>query len=271
MTTVAENKRYPFWKTFIAILAAGAIGVLSLIIIIVPQLPSLVTANPALEGMPDTVIVLISLLNTLFLVVVAAVVGSLVAHRVGLRSLIAEKFSLGKSVFPELRSSLLLAFTSGLVLALVIGILDRLFLPFMGPEMQAITDMEVQPLLQLLMGMLYGGITEEILLRWGLMSLLVWLGGILFQRAKAPPSPQIFWGAIILAAILFGIAHLPAMAGMVQLNAMIIIRTVLLNAIGGVIYGWFFWRRHLEAGMIAHASTHVGFFILNLVLVPLIS
>jgi membrane protease YdiL (CAAX protease family) len=98
------------------------------------------------------------------------------------------------------------------------------------------------------------------------MSLIVWLGWILFQRAKTPLSPVVFWVANFLAAILFGIAHLPALGGMVQLITIIIIRTVLLNAIGGVFYGWLFWRRHLEAGMVAHASTHIGFFILRTLL-----
>ena len=163
-----------------------------------------------------------------------------------------------------MRSSLLLAFSGGLVLAIIIAVFDQLFLPLMGEEMQAATGFEVHPLVQLAMGMLYGGITEEILLRWGVMSVLVWLGWIVFQRAKKPPTPFLFWAGIILAAVLFGVAHLPAMASMVELNTMIIIRTVSLNAIGGIFYGWLFWRRNLETGMVAHASTHIGFFILNI-------
>jgi hypothetical protein len=264
MTTQPVAMRYPFLKTFIAIVLAGVAGVLALIPVTIPQVTSIIAANPALADLPDAVIVLAALANALLLLIVAAIAGSLIAPRMGLRSLIAEKVSFGKKVFPELRSSLLLAFTGGLVLAIVIGILDSLFLPFMGEEIQAATGFDVHPLVQLAMGMLYGGITEEILLRWGVMSVLVWLGWILFQRAKRPPTPFLFWAAIILAAVLFGIAHLPAMASMVELNTMIIFRTVFLNAIGGIFYGWLFWRRHLEAGMVAHASTHIGFFILNI-------
>jgi hypothetical protein len=44
---------------------------------------------------------------------------------------------------------------------------------------------------------------------------------------------------------------------------------VLLNALGGVLFGWLFWRRSLEAAMVAHATTHVGFFIINLSLIAL--
>jgi hypothetical protein len=263
MTIQAETTRYPFLKSFLAIVLAGVLGVLALIPVTIPQLTFIIAANPALADLPDAVILLAALANALLLLIVAALVGSLIAPRVSLRSLIAEKASFGKKVLPELRSSLLLAFSGGLVLAVVIAVFDQLFLPLMGEEMQAATGFEVHPLVQLAMGMLYGGITEEILLRWGVMSLLVWLGWIVFQRAKKPPAPFLFWAAIILAAVLFGVAHLPAMASMVELNTMIIFRTVLLNAIGGIFYGWLFWRRNLEAGMVAHASTHIGFFILN--------
>jgi hypothetical protein len=40
------------------------------------------------------------------------------------------------------------------VLAIIIFILDLVFLPFMGPEIQEVTGFEAHPLLELLMGML---------------------------------------------------------------------------------------------------------------------
>jgi hypothetical protein len=183
MTIQAETTRYPFLKSFLAIVLAGVLGVLALIPVTIPQLTFIIAANPALADLPDAVILLAALANALLLLIVAALVGSLIAPRVSLRSLIAEKASFGKKVLPELRSSLLLAFSGGLVLAVVIAVFDQLFLPLMGEEMQAATGFEVHPLVQLAMGMLYGGITEEILLRWGVMSLLVWLGWIVFQQS----------------------------------------------------------------------------------------
>ena len=50
---------------------------------------------------------------------------------------------------------------------------------------------------------------------------------------------------------------------MVTLTPLIIFRAVLLNALGGVLFGCLFWKRNLETAMVAHAATHVGFFILN--------
>lgn len=265
MTNKTETTRYPFFKTFVILFIIALIGVASLTIMVVPQIPDLLAAYPELSGTPDALLIPMLLSNSILLVAVATAVGTLLAPRVGLRSLIAEKFAFGKPISTELRQVLLLAFASGMASAVVIGLLDLVFMPFIREELQVVVGQQAHPLLQLLMGMLYGGITEEILLRWGVMSLLVWLGWKLFQRKENRPGPAVFWVSIIAATILFGLGHLPALASMVELSAVMVLRTVMLNAIGGLLFGWLYWRYHLEAAIVAHASIHIGLFILKLV------
>jgi hypothetical protein len=258
------EQKYPFWKPFFAIFLVGFVGVLSLLLILVPQLDDIIAAQPELAELSPTVIVLISLLNPLILLIIATAVGCLLAHRVGLVSLISEWAAFGKPVFSRLRPQFLLALITGLVFSIVVVVLDAAFLPLLGEDFQAIAVEEADLLPQLVMGMLYGGITEEILLRWGFMSLLVWLGWLMFNRSNPRPSRGVVWTAIILSAILFGVAHLPALAALVPLTTMLVIRTVLLNAIGGILFGWLFWRYNLEVAMVSHAATHIGFFIIRL-------
>jgi hypothetical protein len=258
------EQKHPFWKPFFAIFLVGFVGVLSLLLILVPQLDDIVAAQPELAELSPTVIVLISLLNPLILLIIATAVGCLLAHRVGLVSLISEWAAFGKPVFSRLRPQILLALITGLVFSIVVVVLDAAFLPLLGEDFQAIAVEEADLLPQLVMGMLYGGITEEILLRWGFMSLLVWLGWLMFNRSSPRPSRGVVWTAIILSAILFGVAHLPALAALVPLTTMLVIRTVLLNAIGGILFGWLFWRYNLEVAMVSHAATHIGFFIIRL-------
>jgi hypothetical protein len=258
------EQKHPFWKPFFAIFLVGFVGVLSLLLILVPQLDDIVAAQPELAELSPTVIVLISLLNPLILLIIATAVGCLLAHRVGLVSLISEWAAFGKPVFSRLRPQILLALITGLVFSIVVVVLDAAFLPLLGEDFQAIAVEEADLLPQLVMGMLYGGITEEILLRWGFMSLLVWLGWLMFNRSNPRPSRGVVWTAIILSAILFGVAHLPALAALVPLTTMLVIRTVLLNAIGGILFGWLFWRYNLEVAMVSHAATHIGFFIIRL-------
>lgn len=250
-----------FGKTFLVLFGLGLLGVLTLIPMIMTQLDAL---PPEMAGLPTPVLVLLSLLNPSILLAIAVAVGTLLAHRVGLRSLVAEKVRLGTAVWPNLRPHLPLAFVSGLIFAVVVLGLDQLMDPFANAQMIGEMPNEGNPFTQLLLGLLYGGITEELLLRWGFMSLLAWLGWRVLQRGQGTPRPAIMWTAIILAAILFGVGHLPALAGIVVLTPLLIFRTILLNALGGLLFGWLFWRRNLETAMVAHAAAHVGFFIVNM-------
>jgi hypothetical protein len=97
---------------------------------------------------------------------------------------------------------------------------------------------------------LYGGIVEEILLRLFVMSGLIWL---LSRFNNGSPSDAAVWFAIVLAALLFGIGHLPATVSITPLTPLIVSRALLLNGILGVAAGYLFWRYGLESAMIAHA------------------
>lgn len=250
-----------FGKTFLALLGLGTAGILSLIPTALRQVESL---PPELMDLPPQLVTALALVNPLILLLIAIVMGNLLAQRVGLRSLVAEKVSHGTPLWQQLRPHLPLAFGLGFLFAFVVLGLDAILNPFGGAELTLETTTLTGIFSQLLLGLLYGGIVEEILLRWGVMSLLVWLGWRVILRKEGAVSPAMFWGAIILAAVLFGIGHLPALANMVALTPLLVIRTILLNALGGILFGWLFWRRGLEVAMVAHAAAHVGFFVVNL-------
>jgi hypothetical protein len=97
----------------------------------------------------------------------------------------------------------------------------------------------------------YGGIVEESLLRLFLMTLLVWSIVKLRQR---PAGKAVYWSAILIAAVLFGIGHLPAAAQVWPLTPLVASRTIVLNAIAGIAFGWLYWKRGLEVAMCAHLS-----------------
>ena len=257
------RQQYPFWKPFIVLSALGLIGTASLLFTTVPQLDQIIELQPELAELPLPLLAIISLLQPFVLLLIANVIGCLVAPRVGLVSFVYEKAAFGIPVISRLKPQLILAIVLGLIFAVVVVVLDLAFMPFMGEEFAEIAAQDTNLLAQLGMGFLYGGIAEELLLRWGIMSLLVWLGWKLLGRSGDRPPRGVVWAAVFLAAILFGIGHLPALAAMVPLTGIIVFRTVFLNFIGGVIFGWLFWRHSLEAAMVAHAFTHVGFFIVS--------
>lgn len=256
MTTLTLN-RGSFVKKFAPLFVAGSIGVLSTIPYARQQVASLAgdAASPA-------ALVAAGLLQATVMVAGAVAVGLALAPRLGLRSLLVERAEEGTPVLPTLRRQAPIAATMGVLGFALIVIADQIFGRFMPPVKESaariVETLSHTSVSSVLMSLLYGGITEEILLRWGVMTLLAWLGWRLFQRGTGTPRGTIMWGAIILAAVLFGIGHLPAASTIFGLTPVVIVRTIVANAVFGIIAGWLYWRHSLEAAMLAHMTAHVG-------------
>jgi membrane protease YdiL (CAAX protease family) len=90
------------------------------------------------------------------------------------------------------------------------------------------------------------GIQEEIIFRLGAMTFLAWLG------AKLIPGDRAVWVANVLAALLFGAAHLPQAILFLGVNAALISVVLLANGAAGVLCGWLYWRYGLLAAIVAH-------------------
>ena len=106
--------------------------------------------------------------------------------------------------------------------------------------------------------LLYGGITEEIMMRWGLMTVLVWLLWRVLQKRAGPPKAWLGFTAIVVAALLFGVGHLPLAIGMgVEPSGPVVMYIIAGNAVPGMLFGWLYWRWGLESAILAHALAHV--------------
>jgi hypothetical protein len=101
-----------------------------------------------------------------------------------------------------------------------------------------------------LLASFYGGIGEEILCRLFLVSLFVWIGARLTRANR--PSANVYRVAIVLAAILFGVGHLPILNQISELTLVTGLQVVTLNALCGIAFGWVFWRYGLEHAMVSH-------------------
>lgn len=246
-----------FWRRFGVLFGFGVFGVLALIPMIAPVVRSQIETLPP-TGLPFEVLLVLSTINPLLLLAVAVAVGVRLAPRVGLRSLIDERTVTGEAVIPRLAPHLPTAIGWGVAAGATILIIDILTASYVGSLAQA-EAADPGWLAALVGGMLYGGITEELMVRWGLMSFLAWAGWRLLARGGARASDGIMWGAIIGSAVAFGIGHLPVAAATATLTPLLVLRVISLNAIGGIVFGWLFWRRNLEVAMVAHASVHLVF------------
>jgi membrane protease YdiL (CAAX protease family) len=99
-----------------------------------------------------------------------------------------------------------------------------------------------------------GGITEEIELRLFAMSLFAWLGHFLRRNADGTPTSTVLWSANVIAAVLFGVGHLPLISAMAPLTTIIVLRTIVLNGLLGIAFGYLYWKRGLESAMLSHFS-----------------
>jgi len=108
-----------------------------------------------------------------------------------------------------------------------------------------------------LLASLYGGIDEEIIMRLFLMSLVAWLFGLKWRLPDGRPVKGALLAANLLVALAFGLGHLPATARVTTLTPALIAIVVGLNSLGGLLFGYLFAQRGLEAAMIAHFSGDV--------------
>ena len=197
----------------------------------------------------------------LFAIVIFA--GMFFASRVGLGTPILDLLTRGESVADKVRAILPISIGLGILAGLlIIGMDVFLFQPLLvnelGASAEALKLQEAQPAAwKGFLASFYGGIAEEIQLRLLVMSFLAWLGGFISKTQEGRPTSAVFWIANILAAVLFGLGHLPATASLLPLTPLVVSRAILLNGVGGVIFGWLYWKRGLESAMVAHFSTDI--------------
>ncbi|MEO8650248.1 MAG: CPBP family intramembrane glutamic endopeptidase, partial [Acidobacteriota bacterium] len=109
--------------------------------------------------------------------------------------------------------------------------------------------------------LLYGGITEELLLRWGLMTFIVWAAWRLLGKGEGRPKPVYFVGAILISSLIFAIGHMPvAFLLFPDPPVALVLFVIFGNSAFGLIAGYLYWKKGLESAMIAHALTHVVMF-----------
>ncbi len=132
-----------------------------------------------------------------------------------------------------LAPAILLGIGTGVILLLLESFL---FLPRLPGLAHAPTA--TAPLWQKFLASFYGGITEELLIRLFLFSLLAWLLGKVWHTQAGLPTLGALWAANVIVALLFGLLHLPATAALLPLTTLVITRALLLNGLAGLAFGY---------------------------------
>jgi len=253
-----SSMKRPFnWKLFFIVWGAAVVGAIALIPF-ARTLQSGLLDNLDLP-LPEWQLALLGLVQTAVLLAIATGIGLLLAWRVGLGLPIVERWLKKEPIQQRLRGILALSIFGGVLVGVIIVGLDLIiFQPLLAEGGIAFPESATPPIWQGILAALYGGITEEVLLRLFLMTLLVWIGAKITRSKGGQPATAVLWIATILAAVVFGLGHLPATAALgLPLNGLVITRAILLNGVGGVFFGWLYFARGLESAMLAHYSADI--------------
>jgi membrane protease YdiL (CAAX protease family) len=209
----------------------------------------MITMPQALAKLPAPLpaVVLLQSLQSFVLLTLLSFCGLRMGHRLGLgapwlRALLFRRERIAQPWLP--------AIAWGVLAGIAIIALDPLFAPFMPKPLHALPP--AAPQAHAFAGFLasfYGGIAEECMMRLFLVTLFAW---ILCRASRGATLRWHLVAAVVLAALLFGAGHLPAAAKLWPLDGVVVARTLVLNGLAGVVFGWFYVRHGLESAILGH-------------------
>lgn len=235
-----------YWKTLLFFAMIGLIGGYTVGIYQLESYPPDMKQELYEQGFNDTLIGLITALQSAGYGLVLGAAGIWLGGKTGL----------WKDERRITRKPLLAAIAISVAGGLALILPDVLFF---GRYEQMLLDMyAVKPTIPYLLATVtYGAVIEEVMLRLFMMSLAAFVLHKIFGRKRETVSMGILIAANAVSALLFAAGHLPANQMMFGLTPVIVIRCFLLNGGFGLAFGWLYRRYGLRYAMIAHGGCHV--------------
>jgi len=230
-------------------LAAWLLGMPGVVAVAILVLPGIVASQPM--TMPIWGAQIASIIQGGLLMAVAVLAGMMFAPEVGLAAPVLAAASEGKSWVNAARSQILPALVGAVSGATVMW-------AFAAYAPSEITGVQARPGVPAVVRLLYGGITEELLVRWGVMTVVMWCAWRVLQDGKGDARWLTATFGIVVSALMFGVVHLPiAVTLLGAMPPLVAVVIVVANSAFGVVMGILFWRFGLEAAIMAHVGAHV--------------
>jgi membrane protease YdiL (CAAX protease family) len=252
------TERRRFVRTALVLWAGAVIGTACVLPYVLDLVPSLGrTAGRA--PLSTSTLVALSLVQSAVLMGVMTFSGLWAAGRLGMGAPVVDAWISGQPTPRDLGRMALVSVALGLGAGVAMMALDLwLFAPLSPQGVGRLLRQPQPPAWMGLLASIEGGLTEEIELRLFLLSFIALAFRRLTGASRADSAPHlssaVFWTANILAAVLFGLGHLPLTARLVALTPVVVARALVLNGLVGLIAGSLFRRRGIEAAMICHFS-----------------
>lgn len=236
-----------FWKMYFILLTACTLGV----IFVFPYI--LTVQKDLFANLPVSLPIFFAaqIIQSLITFSLAIVIGLKIYKSSGFKLPFLESYLSAKKTLPGFLSTLKTSVKWGIFTAISIALCDYLFSIY---SLNLLAGVSINiPAWQRFLVAFYGGLNEEIIMRFFLMTLVVWI----FLKFSKKSGTGIYWAAILVTSIIFGLGHLPITASMTEITLMVILRAIILNSIGGIVFGWLYWKKGLEAAVIAHFTADI--------------
>jgi membrane protease YdiL (CAAX protease family) len=237
MRTIAKTHELPAWRVALVWAVLSALAAVAVV-------PYILTLIPGPLPMPAAALTAVFVAQAGVQGFLLAWAGTAAGRRLGVGSPWLEAWLRGER--PPLPRSLGRVALYGVGAALLAAGLDLAFMSSMPPPLAG--ELPRPSPWHGFLASFYGGVAEEVLTRLGIATVLAWATARLLGRRWA------LGFGIVGAALLFGALHLPAAAQVWPLTAVVVARTLVLNAVLGVVFGAVYVRRGLEHAVVMHFS-----------------
>ncbi|RUR13580.1 CPBP family glutamic-type intramembrane protease [Legionella sp. km772] len=192
--------------------------------------------------------------QALFTVLAMSFAGTVLSVRTGLSDPVLVPLLQGKEVLNTFLGSLLPTFMYALVCFLVFCILYYGIVRSILDEKSLAIMAKLRVALKPDGLLLYGGVVEEIIARWGLMNLVTFFA-LLFTKQM---NDGVVYASIIISGLLFVIGQIPIyIAAGCNSYRRLIYSLVLLSLCQSIFFGLVFWLYGLLAAIMAHVLFHL--------------
>ncbi len=259
-----SSQRFP-WRVQWLLLIASLLGAAAAIPFLLELFRPLIQNSPPIP-IPVPLLVVIGTAENLLLFGVIIGVGLLLARKMALGAPLIESWLYHEHSPVRARDSI----KSGALVGIAVGIVLTIIILAVAPHMPDLPFVKAArvPIWKRLFVCFYGGVDEEIVTRLFLLTLFAWLGLRFFQKQKAHLSRITFWIANVLVAVLFGLGHLPAASKIMHITPEVILLALALNGIAAVPFGYLYWKRGLEAAMMAHFCADFMIYVVGVSFLP---
>jgi hypothetical protein len=245
------------WNLFLILVGISLPGMVIVIPGTLKSIENIIEKNHGGDVPNRLVLYILSTVQTLVLISVSSAVGTKLAPIVGFGAPFFEGLAQGELVWNSFYKQLLPAIFYGLPAA---ALFLSIYYLFYRPRLDKTTVVNMEELrnnIGIVGRVLYGGIVEEVLTRWGLLILFIWVFKLIFNVV----NPLTIWFSIVISGILFALGHLPSYLGAGCKSTPLFISLMLtLNLMASLIFGWLFWQYGLLAAMLAHSLFHVAWY-----------